>query len=267
MVINQSSQQSVRVNQSERLHLARVAGAEVDGVNYTSHLNSDDIASAINTYILHSTRSPTVAPPYSMNRNAEKAFEQRVARENCRNPPPITLSIALDPDDAPDDNATLVDSDDRKAQYDDIDWKRVPHLQIRDKEHGKGNPSWIYNYGWPLWHRHRQKRWWLCKYCHTHKMRGGEYDVHMSTSSAGTHLSANTPGHGYNRDGKINFGLPPNTSSIVHQLQFRGVEVSQEVANELASGFSQKKFRQALLDWIVADHQALRVIETPSSAR
>ncbi|KAF2179950.1 hypothetical protein K469DRAFT_715816 [Zopfia rhizophila CBS 207.26] len=151
-----------------------------------------------------------------MNRNAEKVFKQRVARENRRNPSPILPSVAPEPDDAPDDDAPLIDSDDRKAQYDGIDWKRVPHLQIRDKEHTKGNPSWIYNYGWPLWHRRRQKRWWLCKYYYIHKMKGGEYNVHISTSSAGTHLSAHTLGYGYNRDGKINFALPPNTSSIVY---------------------------------------------------
>ncbi|KAF2182875.1 hypothetical protein K469DRAFT_711597, partial [Zopfia rhizophila CBS 207.26] len=101
-----------------------------------------------------------------MNRNSEKVFKQRVARENRRNPPLIPPSVALEPDDAPDDapddDAPLIDSDDRKAY-------------------------WIYNYGWPLWHRRRQKS---------------------------THLSAHTPGHGYNRDGKINFALPPNTSSI-----------------------------------------------------
>ena len=174
-----------------------------------------------------------------------------------------TLEDALE-DASEDDATTLVRSDDRKAQYDGIDWKRVPHLQIRDKEHTRGNPSWIYKYGWPLWHRRRQKRWWLCKYCHTHKMRGGEYDVHTSTSSAGTHISAKTVGHGYDRDGKIDFALPPNTSSILHRLQLQGVRVSQAVANELASSFSQKAFRQALIDWIVADNQALRVIETPS---
>ncbi|KAF2182915.1 hypothetical protein K469DRAFT_635859 [Zopfia rhizophila CBS 207.26] len=50
-----------------------------------------------------------------MNRNAENVFKQRVARENCRNPPPIMPSITPEPDDAPDDNATLVDSNDQKA--------------------------------------------------------------------------------------------------------------------------------------------------------
>ncbi|KAF2184630.1 hypothetical protein K469DRAFT_708820 [Zopfia rhizophila CBS 207.26] len=62
------------------------------------------------------------------------------------------------------------------------------------------------------------KRWWLCKYCYIHKMKGGKYNVYILTSSVGTHLSAHTLGYGYNRDGKINFTLPLNTSLIIYSL-------------------------------------------------
>lgn len=48
-----------------------------------------------------------------------------------------------------------------------------------------------YTTTWPLWHRKKHKRWWLCKYCHTHKISKGEYDVHTLTSSARVHLLAN----------------------------------------------------------------------------
>ncbi|KAF2182916.1 hypothetical protein K469DRAFT_786956, partial [Zopfia rhizophila CBS 207.26] len=78
------------------------------------------------------------------------------------------------------------------------------------------NLSWIYNYSWSLWHRHRQKRWWLYKYCHTHKMKGSEYNVYILTSFIGMHLLANALGHGYSRDSKINFSLLLNTSLIVY---------------------------------------------------
>ena len=43
-----------------------------------------------------------------------------------------------------------------------------------------------------------------------------------------------------------------------------GVEVSQEVANEISSSFTKRKFQDALKDWIAADNQSLRVVKTPT---
>jgi hypothetical protein len=46
-------------------------------------------------------------------------------------------------------------------------------------------------------------------------------------------------------------------------MRSKGIEVSQEVANEMAASFSTSQFQDALEDWVVADNQSLRVIETP----
>ncbi|CAE7021734.1 hypothetical protein PTTW11_03315 [Pyrenophora teres f. teres] len=46
-------------------------------------------------------------------------------------------------------------------------------------------------------------------------------------------------------------------------MRSKGIEVSQEVANEMAASFSTSRFQDALKDWVVADNQSLRVIETP----
>jgi hypothetical protein len=43
-----------------------------------------------------------------------------------------------------------------------------------------------------------------------------------------------------------------------------GVEVSQAVANEISASFTKRRFQDALKDWIAADNQSLRVIETPT---
>ncbi|KAG9385321.1 hypothetical protein A1F94_004868 [Pyrenophora tritici-repentis] len=51
--------------------------------------------------------------------------------------------------------------------------------------------------------------------------------------------------------------------SQVHIMRSKGIEVSQEVANEMAASFSTSRFQDALKDWVVADNQSLRVIETP----
>ena len=50
-------------------------------------------------------------------------------------------------------------------------------------------------------------------------------------------------------------------------MRDNGVVVSQEVANELAASFQKRRFQDALKDWVAADNQSLRVIETPSFRR
>ena len=211
-----------------------------------------------------------------MNSNLEKVSSQTIACENRRNPPPKASSIAptvdmpVDPsDDAIQAAGVLAPPDDDSDEdlFKGLDWARVPHLQKRFTQQLKGKPSWIYEYGWPVWHREKKQNYWLCCYCHMHKVSGGEYCVASSTSSAASHLGQKTRGHGFDRNGKINFQRPPATSSIVNQLQFKGVEISQEVANEMASSFSQRRFLDTVKDWVQADNQSLRVIETPSFRR
>jgi hypothetical protein len=46
-------------------------------------------------------------------------------------------------------------------------------------------------------------------------------------------------------------------------MRSKEIEVSQEVANEMAASFSTSRFQDALKDWVLADNQSLRVIETP----
>jgi hypothetical protein len=49
-------------------------------------------------------------------------------------------------------------------------------------------------------------------------------------------------------------------------MRSKGIEVSQEsqeVANAMAASFLTSRFQDALKDWVVADNQSLRVIETP----
>ena len=47
-------------------------------------------------------------------------------------------------------------------------------------------------------------------------------------------------------------------------MRNNGVEVSQAVANEISASFVKRNFQDALKDWIAADNQSLRVIETPT---
>jgi hypothetical protein len=83
-----------------------------------------------------------------------------------------------------------------------------------------------------------------------------------------------TRGHGFNAEGLIARKASAEGTiiravgrSVVEKMRDKGVIVSQEVANELAGSFSSSKFQDALKDWIQADNQSLRVVETPEFRR
>src|ERR1043166_744437 len=99
---------------------------------------------------------------------------RRLVERDKRQDPPTSASVAPVIDEAEDDEPPEADDsitiDD--AEYTGLTWDRVPHLERRQKEHAKGVPSWIYRYGWPVYHRERQRNYWLCRYCHVHKRAG-----------------------------------------------------------------------------------------------
>jgi hypothetical protein len=157
-----------------------------------------------------------------------------------------------------------------EAEYEGLDWKRVPFLERRQLEHnarGK-KPSWIYKHGWPVWHRKIQKNYWLCRLCHHLRMPDTYFDA-ASTGNASNHLAKAIRGHSMGPNGAIRIhskeGNIPSAiaRSQVMMMRQSGVQVSQDVANSLAAGFSTRRFLTALKDWVAADNQSLRVIETP----
>ena len=148
--------------------------------------------------------------------------------------------------------------------YQGLSWNRVPRLEKRQKDHQRGAPSWIYQYGWPLYDRGKQRNVWLCTYCHQHRIPGGIYDVSTSTSSAASHLRQLIRGHRVNAAGPIQGNGDPNQGSILHTMRSSGLTVSQDIANELAGGFHHTKFLEAVREWIATDNQSLRVIENPA---
>ncbi|KAG9381867.1 Hce2 domain containing protein [Pyrenophora tritici-repentis] len=147
---------------------------------------------------------------------------------------------------------------------------RVPYLERRQVErNSRGGPkSWIYRHGWAVWHRKYKKNYWLCRYCHQRRKQEACYEAD-STTNAGRHLSSNKPGHSHGPNGPVPIAsregniMGALAKSQVYIMRSKGIEVSQEVANEIAASFSTSRFQDALKDWVVADNQSLRVIETP----
>ncbi|KAI1507153.1 hypothetical protein Ptr86124_013903 [Pyrenophora tritici-repentis] len=162
------------------------------------------------------------------------------------------------------------DDDDDDDNYDGLDFKRVPYLERRQVErNSRGGPkSWIYRHGWAVWHRKYKKNYWLCRYCHQRRKQEACYEAD-STTNAGRHLSSNKPGHSHGPNGPVPIAsregniMGALAKSQVYIMRSKGIEVSQEVANEIAASFSTSRFQDALKDWVVADNQSLRVIETP----
>jgi hypothetical protein len=156
---------------------------------------------------------------------------------------------------------------DNDDNYDGLDFKRVPYLERRQVErNSRGrSKSWIYRHGWAVWHRKYKKNYWLCRYCHQRRNQEACYEAD-STTNAGRHLSSNKPGHSHgpipiaSREGNI---IGAFAKSQLHIIKSKGIEVSQEVVNAMAASFSTSQFQDALKDWVVADNQSLRVIETP----
>ncbi|KAI1671847.1 Dimer-Tnp-hAT dimerization containing protein [Pyrenophora tritici-repentis] len=144
------------------------------------------------------------------------------------------------------------DDDDDDDNYDGLDFKRVPYLERRQA----------------VWHRKYKKNYWLCRYCHQRRKQEACYEAD-STTNAGRHLSSNKPGHSHGPNGPVPIAsregniMGALAKSQVHIMRSKGIEVSQEVANEMAASFSTSRFQDALKDWVVADNQSLRVIETP----
>jgi hypothetical protein len=198
-----------------------------------------------------------------MNRNLVEAFEQRVSQVDSQ----YTVGVPTS------DHATDAERDELTVtpvptaydlQYEGLDWKRVPYLQTPAYEARRSYKSWVFSYGWRVWHRKRQALFWLCKYCHQHQLPGGLYKVELSTSAIGRHLEQQKAGHGYNKDGKIEAqNFQNHTSILAHMQQSQKLKISQDVANALAQSFSRDDFLQAVENWVVATNQSLRVIESP----
>ena len=164
-----------------------------------------------------------------------------IAAENLPAPtiPPSEVTVPDEPTD-----------DDNVDNYDGIDWKRLPDLQ---KPHHslKRTPSFIYKYGYRCQNRVKLEQIiFICKYCHQHKIIDcggpGRYDISNANTAAQTHLAKNTPGHGYDKNGKITSKKRGQT--VLEHLQTLGQYVSQEATNAIINGFNASIFKQAAIN-------------------
>jgi hypothetical protein len=85
-------------------------------------------------------------------------------------------------------------------------------------------------------------------------MPGAAYDIQSSTSSTAAHLQKPVKGHSVgpnsaiyvkSREGNISGAV---ARSAVFKMRTKGIEITQDVANELVAGFSTRQFQEALKD-------------------
>ncbi|KAI1528151.1 hypothetical protein PtrSN002B_011392 [Pyrenophora tritici-repentis] len=210
-----------------------------------------------------------------MSTPSSLSLRRLVERDKCSSPLPSLSNAPTVGDTASEAQpnkpvAIHADLPDDDNYYVGLDFKRVPYLERRQAERSRGAVrSWIYRHGWGVWHRKHKKNYWLCQICHKQRRQQEAYYEADSTTNAGRHLSSNRPGHSLGPNGPIPIAsreaniIGALAKSQVYIMRSRGVEVSQEVANEIAASFSSSRFQDALKDWVIADNQSLRVIETP----
>jgi hypothetical protein len=202
-----------------------------------------------------SAASPVVsaASPVAVTTEVEAAPSENVASE--------IVEVGDNNDEGDSETEPLGDN------YDGIDWPRLPDLQKCAVTLKRGG-SWIYRYGYRCQSRKNPSRvFFVCRYCHQHKLidmgKPGKYDITVATTSAAAHLKKLTRGHGYNKQGKIQPELRGTQESLVQHLMRKGVEISQEAANEM-EGFNVQGFRTRAVHWLLENNHPLREFETPA---
>ncbi|KAG9387066.1 Dimer-Tnp-hAT multi-domain protein [Pyrenophora tritici-repentis] len=106
--------------------------------------------------------------------------------------------------------------------------------------------------------------YFVCKYCHIHKLPNGVHRVTKSTTAANGHLQLDKPGHRLSKDGPIlSKPLRKHGQQSLRQAALSGVKFSLE-AYKTIGNFDVQEFRQAAALWLVDNNRPLREFETPA---
>ena len=108
-------------------------------------------------------------PPESNAINSVNAYSADALSNSQINPiKPREHSTRLDPEEL--------------SSYDSIDWKRLPNFQLPTNTLTR-NPSWIWAYSYRVLHRKSRDIYWVCRYCHTHRIPRGLYKIRATTAA------------------------------------------------------------------------------------
>ena len=175
---------------------------------------------------------------------------------------PLAFSSAATEASVEEDSAVSVDFRD----FEGVDWSRLKGF-VAPLSTPRGKASWIFQHGWRVWKEgthHPDELYFVCKYCHTHKLPNGVHRVTKSTTAANGHLQLNKPGHRLSKDGPIpSKPLRKHGQQSLGQAALSGVKFSPE-AYKTIGNFDVQGFRQAAALWLVDNNRPLREFETPA---
>ena len=131
-----------------------------------------------------------------MNASLSQVFSQRIENASSQLPPDDDASSQLPPDDDATDCATNATSNESTStptpaddsQYEGIDWQRLLKFFKPPYEPKRTVQSWVWRYGYRIYHPKQRKQYWLCRHCHTHRAPGGLYTASDATSAIQRHL-------------------------------------------------------------------------------
>ncbi len=150
--------------------------------------------------------------------------------------------------------------------FDGIAWQRLRDFikPLAIQRHVK---SWIYQHAYRVVERNNpSKVWFICRYCHTHKVidtgGSGIFDVSRATSAAASHLSQQERGHMHSKDGLKQRQQTSGQLSL-RQAFADGVEVSQRAANAMGN-FNIQRFRQAAVLCLLDNNLPMELLSNAS---
>jgi hypothetical protein len=148
--------------------------------------------------------------------------------------------------------------------FEGVDWLQLKRF-VTPLSTPRGKASWIFQHGWRVWKEgthHPDELYFVCKYCHTHKLPNGIHPVTKSTTAANGHLQLNKPGHWLSKDGPIlSKPLRKHGQQSLRQAALSGVKFSLE-AYKTIGNFDVQEFWQAAALWLVDNNRPLREFET-----
>jgi hypothetical protein len=132
--------------------------------------------------------------------------------------------------------------------YNGLDWDRLGRRYMKPLSQLRRAKSWIYQYGYRVVYRDAPTRqFWVCKYCHTHKLPSGIIDVSQATSSTAAHLGQPARGHNLNRMGlKTTPKKRPSGQLSLREALAGGFKMPQATANAIGN-FDIQRFRYAVV--------------------
>lgn len=174
-----------------------------------------------------------------MNSNLSQVFSQRLERAASQTPPEdgatdmatdALSELDADKSSIGGTHTTTDIDDDNDDAYEGIEWTRLPNYCKPAHSAKRSRKSWVWRYGYRLWHRKLQRLFRLYCYCHVHKRPNGFYYANQSTPSIAHHLTKRKASHGVNKNGpkatsRVTMPASYQPSLLAH-LHHKGLRVS-----------------------------------------